>query len=103
MPLGILEKLIESGDAPFEWSEEREDGSYYCLGYNIPGAEWFIVLSQREREIYQYLYQNFWLALAITLLACLAAAALTWSRVRKFLLPIAMLHGQVQRFHHRWA
>ncbi len=88
VPPGVLEKLRESPDAPVAWSEKRDDGTYYCLGGSIPGSDWFIVLSQREREIYAYLYQNFWLALAITLFVCLAAVALTWSRVRHFLLPV---------------
>ncbi len=98
VPPEILEKLNEPPDAPIEWSEKREDGAYYCVGYYLPRVGWFIVLSQREHEIYDYLYQNFWLALAITLLASLVAVVLSWARIRKFLLPVEMLHGQVQRY-----
>lgn len=98
VPPGVLERLRESPDAPVEWSEQREGMTYYCLGYNVPHAEWFIVLSQRQSEIYEYLYQNFWLALAITLLVCLVAVVLAWSRVRHFLLPVETLHHQVGQY-----
>lgn len=98
VPPEILERFEKSPEAPIEWSEQRPDGSYYCLGYRIPGIEWFIVLSQKEREIYGYLYENFWLALAITLLVCFITGLLTWSRVRRFLQPVQTLHREVQRF-----
>jgi signal transduction histidine kinase len=96
VPPELMEKLHQSPNAPIEWSERREGESYYCLGYPVAGTGWFIVLSQREREIYGYLYQNLWLALAITLSVCLAATALTWSRVKSLLLPVRTLHLQVQ-------
>ena len=99
-PSEILQRLEGATDTPVEWSEQRPDGNYYCLGYRIPGVEWFIVLSQREREIYGYLYENFWLALAVTLFICAIAGLLTWFRVRRFLQPVQTLHREVQRFGH---
>jgi signal transduction histidine kinase len=98
VPPEILAKLNEPPVAPIEWSEKREDGTYYCVGYYLSLIGWFIVLSQRESEIYSHLYENFWLALAVTLAACLAAMALSWARIRSFLLPVEMLHGQAQKY-----
>jgi signal transduction histidine kinase len=93
----LMEKLQQSQNDPINWSESREGESYYSLGYPVAGTGCFIVLTQKEREIYGHLYDSFWLALAITLLVGLATVALTWSRVRDFLLPIRTLHRQVQR------
>ena len=98
VPPEILQRLENTRDTSVEWSEKRPDGSWYCLGYNIPGVDWYIVLSQKEREIYGYLYENFWLALAITLLICFITGLLTWFRVRRFLQPVQTLHREVQRF-----
>jgi signal transduction histidine kinase len=98
VPSEILQRLQEPPGTLVEWSERRPDGSWYCLGYDIPGVGWFIVLSQKEREIYGYLYENFWLALAITLFMCFITGLLTWSRVRRFLRPVQTLHREVQKF-----
>jgi signal transduction histidine kinase len=93
----LMEKLRESPNVPIEWSDSREGKAYYCLGYPVPGTEWFIVLNQRKDEIYENLYQNLWLALAITLLLGAATVALTWFKVRSFLLPVQTVHRQVQK------
>ena len=98
VPPSVVQQLLESPDDLVEWAEKRLDGSWFCLAYNIPGVDWIIVLSQREREIYGYLYENFWLALGITLLISAITALLTWSRIRSFLQPVQTLHREVQRF-----
>lgn len=64
----------------------------------MPGADWCLALRQKEREIYGFLYESFWLALGITLFIIGATTLLTWSRVRRFLQPVQSLHREVQRF-----
>ena len=98
VPPSVVQQIQESPGDLVEWSEEHPDGSWFCLAYNVPGIDWFLALRQKEREIYGYLYESFWLALAVTLLICLATALLTWSRIRRFLQPVHTLHREVQRF-----
>lgn len=98
VPPFVVQQLLESPDDLVEWSEEHSDGSWFCLAYNVPGVDWFLALRQKEREIYGYLYESFWLALVITLLIIAITTLLTWSRIRRFLQPVHILHREVQRF-----
>ncbi len=98
VPPFVVQQLLESPDELVEWSEEHSDGSWFCLAYNVPGVDWFLALRQKEREIYGYLYESFWLALVITLLIIATTTLLTWSRIRRFLQPVHILHREVQRF-----
>jgi len=98
VPPFVVQQLLESPDELVEWSEEHSDGSWFCLAYNVPGVDWFLALRQKEREIYGYLYESFWLALVITLLIIATTTLLTWSRIRRFLEPVHILHREVQRF-----
>ncbi len=98
VPPFVVEQLLESPDDLVEWSEEHSDGSWFCLAYNVPGVDWFLALRQKEREIYGYLYESFWLALVITLLIIATTTLLTWFRIRRFLEPVHTLHRDVRRF-----
>ncbi len=98
VPPFVVQQLLESPDEPVEWSEAHPDGSWFCLAYNVPGIDWVLALRQTKREIYGYLYESFWLALGVTLLICAITTLLTWSRIRRFLQPVHILHRQVQRF-----
>jgi signal transduction histidine kinase len=93
----VLAKLREAGLAPVQWTEATDKGSAYCLGYTIPDLQWVVVLSQMDREIYSYVYENIQWAVAATLIISFFAALLGWRQVKRFLTPIHALHGQVRK------
>lgn len=94
---GVLRELMNSGKEVVEWKESRSGGTWYCLGYMIPGLKWIVVLSQQDREIFAHLYSNLTWAALLTALICLAAVALGWRGVKRFLAPVHDLHVQVRK------
>lgn len=94
---GLWEKLSRSVSTPIDWSESQPDGTYYCIAGGIPQTEWFIVLSQRESEIFEHLSQGAWISALIFLLIGITATGIVWVRSKRVLLPIETLHQQVER------
>jgi signal transduction histidine kinase len=93
----LLERLRQSSSAPLEWSKSRSDNTYYCIASEIPLTGWFVILSQRETELFEHVTQNAWLAAVIVLLIGLASAGIVWVRSKRFLVPLETLHQQVER------
>ncbi len=91
----VLERLGESGE-PVEWNEKTPDGNWSHLGYRIPDLGWTIVLRQRRREIYGYLYKDTIVGAVATFLICLIAIFPGWYLIKRFVAPIQKMHHQVK-------
>jgi len=89
-------KEVKASDMPISWMEKKDGTRFFCMGSYVPGLEWVIVLQQPLPEIYTYLYQNIYWAVALTAVICLMALFIGWNRIKRFLAPIHTLHRQVQ-------